>query len=319
MKKFITSIFALATACMAYAQQDAQFSQNMFNRVDINPGYAGINKSYCFTLLGRDQWVSFPGNPKTFLFSADAYLPQIGGGLGLTVFDDQLGFEQTLEVKLAYSYHLILGPGILGVGPEIGFYQKSINGNWLAPDGTSSNSSSNPITDPFIPTSVSNATYDIGLGAYYETPQGLYVGISSSHLPAQTVKGTFKTYQYDIARHYYVMAGYTYNLSQTWDLMPDVYVESDASSTQFQVDLRAEYNKLIWFGIGYRMNDAFLGFLGLNYAFSNGSNLKIGYSYDFSTSALRSYNSGSHEIMLGYCFKIKPSVKITSHQNTRFL
>lgn len=318
MKKIVTSVFAVAIGLIAYGQQDAQFSQNMFNKVDINPGYAGINKSYCATLLARDQWVNFPGNPKTFLFSGDAYLPSIGGGLGLTVFDDQLGFEKTFEVKLAYSYHLVLGPGILGVGPEIGFYQKGIDGNWLAPDGTSTAKSN--ITDPYIPSSgVTNATYDIGLGAYYETPAGLYVGVSSSHLPAQTIKGGNKTYQYDIARHYYVMAGYTYNATATWDIKPDVYVESDASSTQFQVDVRAEYNKLIWFGLGYRMSDAFIGFVGLNYALKNGSNLKFGYSYDFTTSELHSYSSGSHEIMVGYCFKIKQSVKVTSHENTRFL
>jgi len=314
MKKIITSVLALTMAAFAYAQQDAQFSQNMFNRVDINPGDAGMNKSYCATLIARDQWVNFPGNPKTFLFTGDAYLPSIGGGLGLTVFDDQLGFEKTLEVKLAYSYHIVLGPGVLGVGPEIGFYQKSIDGTWLAPDGTNGSS------DPYIPSSgVSNATYDIGLGAYYETPQGLYVGISSSHIPAQTIDGGNKTYQYDVARHYYVMAGYTYSINPIWDLKPDLYVESDASSTQFQLDCRAEYNKLIWFGIGYRLNDSFIGFLGLNYAFTNGSNLKIGYSYDFTTSVIHSYSSGSHELMLGYCFKIKSVVKVTSHQNTRFL
>lgn len=318
MKKIITSFFALTIGLMAYGQQDAQFSQNMFNKTDINPGYAGINKAYCATLIGRDQWVNFPGNPKTFLFSGDAYLPSIGGGLGLTVFDDQLGFEKTLEIKLSYSYHIVLGPGILGVGPEIGFYQKAIDGNWLAPDGTSTASSN--ITDPYIPSSgVSNATYDIGFGAYYETPAGLYVGISSSHIPAQTIKGGNKTYQYDIARHYYVMAGYTYNASASWDILPDVYVESDASSTQFQVDVRAEYNKLIWFGVGYRMNDAFIGFVGLNYGLKNGSNLKFGYSYDFTTSELHSYSSGSHEIVLGYCFKIKSKPKTQTHTNTRFL
>lgn len=322
MKKIITSVFAVAMGVMAYAQQDAQFSQNMFNKVDINPGYAGINKAYCATLLARDQWVSFPGNPKTFLFSGDAYLPSIGGGLGLTVFDDQLGFEKTLEVKLSYSYHLVLGPGVLGVGPEIGFYQKGIDGNWLAPDGTTTagNTAAGPITDPYIPSgNVSNATYDVGFGAYYETPAGLYVGISSSHLPAQTIKGSNKTYQYDIARHYYIMAGYTYKATASWDIKPDVYVESDASSTQFQVDARAEYNKKIWFGIGYRMSDAFIGLVGLNYPLKNGSNLKFGYSYDFTTSELHSYSSGSHELMVGYCFKIKSTPKTQWHQNTRFL
>jgi type IX secretion system PorP/SprF family membrane protein len=318
MKRIITSIALVLAGSYAFAQQDAQFSQNMFNKMDINPGFAGMNKAYCATLFYRDQWVGFPGNPTTLLFSADAYIPNIGGGLGLTVFDDKLGFESTLEVKLAYSYHLILGPGILGVGPEIGFYQKTVNGNWVAPDGTTTNA--NNITDPYIPTSsASNATYDLGLGAYYETPQGLYVGLSSSHLPEQTIKGSIKTYQYDVARHYYVMAGYTYNLSSTWDLKPDAYVESDASSTQFQIDLRAEYNKLIWFGVGYRMNDAFVGFIGLNYAINAKSNLKFGYSYDFTTSEIHSYSSGSHEIMLGYCFKITSTPKPTTHQNTRFL
>src|SRR5579872_2010541 len=122
MKKIITSAALIFAGIYAYAQQDTQFSQNMFNKVDINPGFAGINKAYCATLIFRDQWVNFPGNPKTFLFSGDAYIPEIGGGLGLTVFQDALGFEKTLEVKLAYSYHIVLGPGILGVGPEIGFY-----------------------------------------------------------------------------------------------------------------------------------------------------------------------------------------------------
>ena len=322
MKKIFTSVLALTIGAIAYGQQDAQFSQNMFNKVDINPGDAGINKAYCATLFYRDQWVNFPGNPKIFLFSGDAYLPNIGGGLGLTVYDDQLGFEKTLEVKLSYSYHLVLGPGILGVGPEIGFYQKAIDGNWLAPDGTTTagNTAAGPITDPYIPSSgVSNATYDLGFGAYYETPQGLYVGISSSHIPAQTIKGSNKTYQYDIARHYYVMAGYTYNANATWDIKPDLYIESDASSTQFQADVRAEYNKLIWFGVGYRMNDAYIGFVGVNYLLKKGASLKAGYSYDFTTSELHSYSSGSHEIMIGYCFKIKPKVKITSHENTRFL
>jgi type IX secretion system PorP/SprF family membrane protein len=314
MKKIITSIFTLVIGSVAVAQQDAQFSQNMFNKVDINPGDAGMNKAYCATLLARDQWVNFPGNPKTFLFNGDAYLPMIGGGLGLTVFEDELGFEKTLEGKLSYSFHMVIGPGILGIGPEIGFYQKSVDGTWLAPDGTSGTS------DPYIPqNSVSNTTYDIGAGAYYETPHGLYIGISTSHIPAQTIQGGYQSYTYDVARHYYIMAGYTYNLNKTWDLLPDLFVESDASSTQFQLDCRAEYNKLIWFGVGYRLSDSFVGFLGLNYGFSNGSNLKIGYSYDFTTSVIHSYSSGSHELMLGYCFKIKGQEKLTSHQNTRFL
>src|SRR5580700_7804764 len=107
MKRLITSaILVTASMVSGFAQQDAQFSQNMFGKLDYNPGYAGMDKAYCASLIARDQWVNFPGNPETFLFNGDAYIPQIGGGVGLSVYDDQLGFQKTLEVKLSYSYHI---------------------------------------------------------------------------------------------------------------------------------------------------------------------------------------------------------------------
>ena len=305
---------------IAVAQQDAQFSQNMFGKLDYNPGYAGMDKAYCASLIGRDQWVNFPGNPKTFLFNGDAYIPQIGGGAGLTVYDDKLGFQSTLEIKLSYSYHIALGNGVLGVGPTLGFLEQSVSGTWVAPDG-----SPNGADDPLIPGSGTSAsTYDLGLGAYYATPQGLYVGIATSHLTAPSVAGSgsnVKGYVFDVARHYYVMAGYTYNASPTWDIKPDLYVESDAASTQFQIDCLAEYNKFIWFGAGYRLNDAGIAMVGLNYAFHDkmDSNLKIGYSYDFTTSEIKSFSSGSHEIMLQFCFRPKITPKVQYHQNVRYL
>lgn len=321
MKKLFTSVALVGVSFMALAQQDAQFSQNMFGKLIYNPGYAGMDKAYCASLIARDQWVNFPGNPETFLFNADAYLPQIGGGAGLSIYDDKLGFQKTLEVKLSYSYHIVVGTGVLGVGPTIGFLQTSLNGAWIAPDG-----SPNGADDPLIPGGGSSATtYDLGLGAYYATPQGLYVGISSTHLSAPNVPGNgtnIKQYNFNVARHYYVMAGYTYNASPTWDIKPDLYVESDASSTQFQIDCLAEYNKLIWFGLGYRMQDAGIGLIGLNYAFpgsKSGANMKIGYSYDFTTSQIKTYSSGSHEIMLQFCFRPIIPPKTQSHSNVRYL
>jgi len=324
MKKLITSIVFVGASLLAVAQQDAQFSQNMFGKLDYNPGYAGMDKAYCASLIARDQWVNLPGNPETFLFNGDAYLPQIGGGAGISIYDDQLGFDKTLEVKLSYSYHIVIGSGVLGVGPTLGFLQSSINGQWIAPDGTST--AANNLDDPLIPGGASSVTtYDIGLGAYYATPQGFYVGLSSTHLSAPNVQGTgnlAKQYTLNVARHYYLMAGYTYNASPTWDIKPDLYVESDASSTQEQIDCLAEYNKFIWFGLGYRVTDAAIAFLGVNYAFPNsksGANLKIGYSYDFTTSEIKSYSSGSHELMLQFCFRPIPTPKTQYHQNVRYL
>src|SRR5687768_5371437 len=111
MKKILTSLVLASSALLGFSQQDAQFSQNMFNRLAINPGYAGSNNAICTNLLGRQQWMSFPGAPKTFLLSIDAPIKMIHGGAGLTIAQDQLGFEKTLIANLTYAYRMPLGPG----------------------------------------------------------------------------------------------------------------------------------------------------------------------------------------------------------------
>ncbi len=80
------------------------------------------------------------------------------------------------------------------------------------------------------------------------------------------------------------------------------------------------YNKMIWLGVGYRTEDAIAPIIGYQYQFPKGNSmLKIGYSYDVTTSELKNYSSGSHEIMLNYCFKIvKPKV-IEIYGHPRFL
>ncbi|MBL7892120.1 MAG: PorP/SprF family type IX secretion system membrane protein, partial [Bacteroidia bacterium] len=130
MKKTLTTLALAVIAGASFAQQDAQFSQNMFNKLSINPGFAGTNKAICATALYRQQWVSFPGAPKTGLISIDAFVNPVHGGLGLTVCSDQLGFDKTLIAKAAYSYHMVVGPGTLGIGLEAGMIQKQLSGTW---------------------------------------------------------------------------------------------------------------------------------------------------------------------------------------------
>ncbi|MES2591741.1 MAG: type IX secretion system membrane protein PorP/SprF [Bacteroidota bacterium] len=317
MKKRITSIVLLITGLASYAQQDAQFSMNMFNRLAVNPAYAGMNKALCGTLLYRQQWTSFPGAPKTGLLSVD-FGEVLFGGVGLTIDQDQLGFDRTLKAKLAYSFHLPLGPGSLGIGLDAGMIQKSLSGNFIDPSG---NTSASPGTDMAIPWSGTAATtYDVGLGLYYTTNR-LYVGISSMHLPQQQLSKTGAGYDfnYKVARHYYVMAGYTFQLGNQFDLTPSVLTKSDASATQLDLNLIAKWNKMIFGGFSYRLSDAMVGIIGLEKSFTPKLTAKFGYSYDITTSTIKNHSSGSHEIMLGFCYKIKGESKPTSHMNVRFL
>jgi type IX secretion system PorP/SprF family membrane protein len=319
MRKKLLFFACSCIGLVSFAQQDAQFSMNMFNRLSINPAYAGTNAAFgknkvlCGTLLYRQQWSGFSGAPKIGLLSVD-YGTVLHGGIGLTVDQDQLGFDKTLRAKLAYSYQAHIGAkGVLGIGLDVGMMQKSFEGTFKAPDGTTSD---NPGTDPTIPWAGSSGkTYDLGFGLYYTTKK-LYIGLSSLHLPEQTVKeqGGSGRNDFEVKRHYYVMAGYTFNLSNQLDLTPSLLTKSDATSTQLDINLMAKYNKIIFVGVSYRLTDAAVGIVGIEY-----HNFKVGYSYDYTLSAVKKYSSGSHEIMLGYCYKFPIHEYKQSHVNVRFL
>jgi type IX secretion system PorP/SprF family membrane protein len=327
MKKTLTVIAFSLTGLVSFAQQDAQFSMNMFNKLAINPGYAGTNKALCATVLYRDQWDKFPGAPKTGLLSLD-YGRILGGGIGLTVDQDIIGFDKTFKAKLAYSYHLPLGNngGVLGIGLDGGIIQKSLQGEFVAPDGTTTSGGGG--TDAAIPwTGTSAMTYDVGFGLYY-TNSKMYVGLSSLHLagPAQkltgsgggTYPGTLYSFQYEMARHYYVMAGYNFNVNKLV-ITPSILTKSDASSTQLDINLMAKYDNKFFGGVSYRLTDAIVAMAGLEWPLTPKSNIKFGYAYDITLSNIKTYNKGTHEIMLGYCMKFGNDPKPTSHMTVRFL
>lgn len=319
IKSKLTSVLFALAATASVAQQDPQFSQNMFNKLATNPGYAGTSRAICATLLGRQQWMGFiegnKGIPKSYLLSIDATMEKLHGGMGLTVFSDELGFDKSLSAKLAYSFHLPIGEGTLGIGPEVGIFQKSLGGDWKA--------TSDWTTDAAIPAKVSSMTYDIGLGAYYTTEQ-LFVGLSSTHIPESKLSGE-KNYEFVLKRHYYITAGYSVPMGESFDLKPSIFAKSDAASTQVDLNIMGVYNKTFWGGLTYRgikpsEADAIVALIGFQKepVGKNGT-FKIGYSYDITLSNVKNHSSGSHEIMLGYCFKMTPPVKRQSHQNVRFL
>lgn len=322
MKKLLLITLVLLTTA-TFAQQDPQFTQNMFNKLAVNPGYAGTSNAFCATLISRQQWMGFDGRPQTNLLSLDYKIrpfDRFNSGIGLTVYQDQLGFEKTIQAKLAYSVHKNIGDGLLSVGIDAGVYNKSIDGNWIAVDGNGL--PSNGSLDPSIPNNQTSKTaFDLGFGAYYVTPS-YYIGLSSSHLtnPTLNAKADNSSYNYTLARHYYLMGGYNIQLSSPFELKPSLFVKSDVVSTQVDVNLNVEWNQLVWAGATYRLEDAVAILAGINVPeFAGISGIKVGVSYDFNTSLLNDYNSGSLEVMLKYCKPIKITPKIQRYGSVRFL
>lgn len=317
MKKIFTTLTVALAAftSVSFAQQDPQFTQFMHNKLIYNPGYAGTSQAICANVLYRQQWVNFPGAPKTGLISFDMPIGNLPLAIGLNVMNDQIGFSKTLFARLAVAYNKPIGPGILGVGIDGGILQQQFNGNWITPD--SGPDASIPGTYAYGNNAKLNElTYDLGFGAYYTIANKMYVGISSTHLTAQDISAGGNV-RYSLARHYYLMGGYTFQLNQDHAIQPNIKVKTDAASTQLDVNLTYLFRNSFWFGVSYRMQDAIAPMLGVRLL--EKKNLKIGYSYDVTTSKIKGYSAGTHEIMLGYCFNPKPKVKISSYQNTRQL
>jgi type IX secretion system PorP/SprF family membrane protein len=243
------------------------------------------------------------------------------GGVGLNVMSDQVGFISTSMFNAGYAYRKQIGTdGVLGLGFNVGFVSTAIRGNWVSIDPWA--------TDGAIPNEgVSDMVFDAAFGAYYQT-NNLYVGVSTTHIPASTIQGvgTSQGGSYnlnlDMARHYYIMAGYTFGLPNAPDIevKPSVFVKTDASTAQFDLNCNVFYQRTVWGGLTYRFQDALVAMVG----YQTPGNFKIGYAYDLTTSRMALTGKGggrvnTHEIMLGYCFKIIPKPKISIHRNTRFL
>jgi type IX secretion system PorP/SprF family membrane protein len=307
MRKLYTVLLLLiflGAGFVSVAQQDPQFSQNMFTKLAVNPGFAGANGGYCATLLYRNQWTGFGGEPKTMLLTADADLDVIHGGAGLTVISDRLGVDNILMARLAYAFRADLGDGKIGIGVDFGLKQQSEDGGKLI---------SNDQGDPNIPTGkVSGNSFDMGLGVYYNTEK-LYVGASASHLTEGDIK--YGNITSKNVRHYYLQAGYGIDLTSSLTLKPCVLVKTDAASTQFDGNATLLISNKYWVGLSYRLQDAIVAMAGLEII----PNLKLGYAYDLTTSDIKTYSSGTHEIMLNYCFKPIKIVKRQFHRNVRFL
>lgn len=333
MKKTLTTIGLAMIGFTAMAQQDPQFTQYMFNKLFMNPGYAGYHKSLCGTIIGRQQWSGFDGAPNTYVVSADVALgAQRNHGIGVNLMFDKLGFEATNAYRLNYAYHqpLMGGAADLGIGIELGAISKTIgptgSSSWLATQTWQN--------DPSIPPLLKKTTFDIGFGLYFST-QKLHFGISSTHLAAQDIKdGTQNVNDpvtqlpvahnlvYAMARHYFVVGGYDWDIqdNREWVLRPSFLVKSDASITQFDLNVNLLMKERVWAGVTYRLQDAIAPVLGYQQPFTTKygqSWLKIGLGYDVTTSALKSYNNGTYEAVINYCHPLGREKRPEGHEDVR--
>ncbi len=278
------------------AQHDSHFSLFEYAQMSYNPGFTGASDALCASFLHRQGWVGFgDGRPQTTVFSFDMPIQAISSGAGLVVVDDRIGFQSNLNLHLSYAYRISIDYGMLGIGVGLGIINRTIDGDWITPSFLSGGTI---YEDPKIPHMGSSIDFDMSFGAHF-VYEDMYVGLSATRLLEPNI--SFDTEEPSkISRHYYLIGGYTYQLpNPIYDVIPSVLVQY-ATSFQVQINAKLLYNKSFWGGVSYRYDDAIVPMIGVHLV--NG--ISIGYGYDVVISKIGSYTSGTHELMVRYCFNV---------------
>ena len=311
MKKVLVLFFVLLSTLLK-AQQDPQFSLNMFNIYSVNPAFSGSYDQFNALAIHRSQWVGFgDGAPVTQHVSVEAPVYFLHGGAGVSLLNDKIGNEYTRGVNLSYAYQTKLSKkSELGVGLSLGFMDVGFEGEWVTPSNNSG------ADDPSVPAIGENDIVpDLGLGIYYRMKE-LYIGYSVTHLnQATAVYGNNDDTDFEFMKHHYFTMGWMHEVSSELVMRPSMFVKTDQISTQIDFNINLMYADHLWGGVTYRLDDAVVLIAGYNI----NKNLKFGYAYDITTSDLKSESSGSHEILLRYSFKMRPPGKMPTHyRNIRY-
>jgi type IX secretion system PorP/SprF family membrane protein len=297
MKKIVIIIFLL-TGSVVFAQQDPLFTQYMYNKLDLNPAYAGSQDLFSADMLTRIQWVGIQGAPRTVSFTAHTPLNNPHIGLGLDAVLDELGPTVDYGVKGSFAYRVIFPTTKLCFGVAAGIKYSDIDWSELNPKNLNDYELNNNVKSKVVP--------DVDFGIYYYGNQ-FYVGVSSKHLlqnqmivASTTPTNSENTYT-KLLRQFYGLAGAAFPLGDNVVFMPSILCKY-VQNAPFQTDLDASFMiyDVLTLGATYRTDAA----LGLLVEVNITKNFIFGYSYDIWFNALQSYNKGSHEIHLGCCFDI---------------
>jgi len=281
-------IFAIMLAgLVSYSQQDAQYTQYMYNTINVNPAYAGSRGVMSIFGLHRTQWLGLDGAPVTNAVSINTPVENTNLGLGLSFVNDRVGptDENNISMDLSYSIKTSetykLSFGVKGSVDLFSFNSTKLN--IYTPEN-----SLQSYNNKFSP--------NIGAGAYFHSDNS-YFGLSVPNF-FETKRYSDNDYAvYKDKMNFYLIGGHVFNLSSNIKFKP-AFLGKMVQGVPLQLDVSANFlfNDKFVLGAAWRWSAA--GSLMAGFHVSDG--LYIGYGYDLDTTKLAHYNSGSHEIFLRF-------------------
>ena len=272
----------------ASAQQNSQYTQYMYNTMSINPGYTGTRGIPSIFGLYRTQWVGLDGAPKTANFSIDTPIDSKGQAIGLSVMNDRIGPSTETNLMLNYAYPIQLSADVhlsLGVSTGLNFMEVDYNKLKIYDSN-----------DSFLTGVLSRTSPNVGAGVYFHASKW-YAGLSVPLILETKFYDDVKESVASKQMHFYAMGGYVFDLNDNLKFKPAAMVKL-TEGAPLAVDLSANFliNDKFTLGAAYRWDAAVSAMAG----FQVTPGLNIGYAYDYDTTKIGNYNSGSHEIFLRF-------------------
>lgn len=298
MRIIFTVVFFLV-AWTGFAQQRPIQSLYMFDPLVINPAYAGTHVQLSATAIYRNQWVNFEGAPKTLTASLHSGFRKARVGLGVLFGKDEIGVHSDNSLYLMYAYKIHLtnrkNPAILSMGIQGGF-------NTLKSDFFK--------TDPRDGAEIGAITKfnpNFGAGLFFRSRE-MYAGFSVPYIVNNRTIDIIDSEFSELIkpsgrqqRYYYLMAGTTRKLSEHVKIAPSTLIRiQENAPLSFDVNTMFILYDVVSIGGSYRLGDSFIGMFELKI----NDNFHVGYAYDITTSDIRLYSNGSHELMINYRIKI---------------
>lgn len=272
------------------AQQDPQYTQYMYNMNIVNPAYAGSRGTLSIGVLGRTQWVGIDGSPETATFSIHAPVGRsLAVGFSAIVDKHSIVSEQNIYADVSYTistseegrlaFGLKGGITLFDVGLLSAVLPQTLPGG-----------------DPSFADNINKVFPNFGAGAYYYNDK-FYVGLSVPNiLETLHIEKTGNSITRAAEEtHYFFTTGYVFDMSETVKLKPSIMLKG-VSGAPLSLDVSANVlmNDRLEFGLSYRLDDSISGLVN----FGVTPTLRIGYAYDYTTTNLGKFNSGTHEAFL---------------------
>ncbi len=317
MKYKIVLIACFFYATFAVGQQQALYTQFMYNKMVFNPGYVGSLEAPAINLIHRSQWIGFEGRPESTVLSYQTTVNKDRIGLGGAIYRHSIGIQEDIGIMGVYSYRVPLGKAYLGLGlsPSIESYAVKYTDERL--HATQGIQIDNAISKSDEVKYVAN----IGFGIYLHADR-FFVGFSIPRIARADID--FEDYDNSVSReaiHYYLMAGYSIPLSKYVEFTPQVMVRYVKNTPlDYDVNLMLSIDRKYHLGLTYRAyhgeEKVIAESIDVLAAMNITKSFLVGFAYDVGVSPLRSYHKGSIEVALRYTF-LSPEEKKT-YENPRY-